>query len=348
MAVWQNKFIDVNKYARSGKKITAVRKIVMHYTANAGASAENHYRYFSNLEGRYASAHFFVDSKDALCIIPLNEVAYHCNDVQKRNKDGSRYRGVAELRPDGNYLSVGIELCIEKNGTFHPETIKKATAVAVELCKRYGLDPMTDIVRHYDVTAKNCPAPWVASISGFNLFKSAVQAGLKGSNTVTTTPSTPATPVKKENPIGGLVVTTSVLNIRRDADVTSPITGKTVKGDKHDVFGYKNGMYRISSAGGRWVSDDYVDYTPIKVEVEAEDTFFRVVVGSYKDRKSAEAQVEKLEAKKVDSFLMTFEKDDVLFYRVVAGSYKERANADDAVKNLAKLGFDAFLVAFTK
>ena len=133
MAVCQNKYIGVNGYARSGKRLSAVRKIVMHYTANAGASAENHYRYFGNLEGRYASAHFFIDSKDSLCIIPLNEVAYHANDVQKRNSDGSAYRGVSALKPNANYLSIGIELCIEKDGSFHPETIKKAVAVAVEL-----------------------------------------------------------------------------------------------------------------------------------------------------------------------------------------------------------------------
>lgn len=179
MAIWEDKFINVNKYARSGKKLTGVRKIVMHYTANPGASAENHYKYFNNLTGRYASAHFFVDSKDALCILPLEEVAYHANDVQKK-VNGVAYRGVAELKPNANLLSVGIEMCIEKDGSFHPETLEKSENVAAELCRRYKLNPLEDIVRHYDVTAKNCPAPWVASSEGFKQFKANVSAKLNG------------------------------------------------------------------------------------------------------------------------------------------------------------------------
>ncbi|MFS0905818.1 N-acetylmuramoyl-L-alanine amidase [Priestia aryabhattai] len=347
MTVWQNKFIDVNKYARSGKKLETVRKIVVHFTANPGASAENHYRYFSNLEDRYASAHFFVDKKDSLCIIPLNEVAYHANDVQKYNKDGSRYRGVAELRPNANLLSIGVELCIEKDGTFHVDTIKNAVMVVAELCKRYKLDPIEDVVRHYDVTAKNCPAPWVASVASFNTFKSAVKVAMNPT-TVTKAPAT--TPTKVENPIGNLVVKVDVLNIRRDADVNSPITGKAVKNAKFPVYGHKDGMYRIATEGGKWVSDnaDYVAYTPVAKPVEEDEVFFRVVVGSFKTRKEAEAQVAKLDAKKVDAFLMTFVKDNVTYYRVIAGSYNERDNANDAVKDLAKLGFEAFLVAFEK
>nr|WP_306473012.1 SPOR domain-containing protein [Priestia megaterium] len=109
-------------------------------------------------------------------------------------------------------------------------------------------------------------------------------------------------------------------------------------------------MYRIATEGGKWVSDNekYVEYTPVKVEKVEEDIFYRVVVGSFTTRQEAEDRIAKLKAKKVDSFIMIFEKDDITYYRVVAGSYGERKNADDAVANLAKLGFESFLVAFTK
>lgn len=189
MAVWKDMIIPVNGFARSGKKIKAVRKIVMHYTANAGAGAMNHYNYFKNLKDRYASAHFFVDKLEALCIIPLSEMAYHANDVQKRNANGSAWRGVKELLPNANELSVGIEMCMEKDGSFHPDMIKRAEDVAVELCKRYGLDPLTDIVRHRDVTYKNCPAPWVANPSSFDNFKKAVNTKLKGAVAPKPTPT---------------------------------------------------------------------------------------------------------------------------------------------------------------
>lgn len=171
MAVWQDKFIDVNKYARSGKKLKGVKKIVMHWTANKGGTANNHFRYFNNLKGTYASAHFFVDKEEAICIIPLDEMAYHANDNQKYNADGSAWRGVEELLPNANELSIGIEMCVEEDGSLHPEMLKKATLVALELCKRFKLDPLKDIVRHHDVTHKNCPAHWVKDPMQFDKFK---------------------------------------------------------------------------------------------------------------------------------------------------------------------------------
>lgn len=168
MAVWNDKFIKPNQYSRPQKKLTGVKKIVIHWTANFGATANGHYNYFNNLKGRYASAHLFVDKNEALCIVPLNEVCYHAND-------GS-YRGVAELKPNANLLSIGVEMCVEKDGTFHADTIKRTIAVVAELCKRFQLDPMTDIIRHYDITHKNCPAPWVKDVTHFNNFKKNVDA----------------------------------------------------------------------------------------------------------------------------------------------------------------------------
>lgn len=191
MAVWQDKFIKPNQYSRPQKKITAIRKIVIHWTANFGATANGHYNYFNTLKGRYASAHFFVDKNEALCIIPLNEIAYHAND-------GS-YKGIAELKPNANFLSVGIEMCVEKDGSFHPDTIAGTIAVAVELCKRYKLDPMTDIVRHYDVTHKNCPAPWVKNSTPFNNFKKAVDS-LVNKKVEAPKPVTPAPSKPVEKP----------------------------------------------------------------------------------------------------------------------------------------------------
>ena len=75
MTSWKNKYININTYSRPGNKLTKVKKIIVHYTANNGATANNHYNYFNNLKGRYASAHIFVDKKEALCIIPLDEIA---------------------------------------------------------------------------------------------------------------------------------------------------------------------------------------------------------------------------------------------------------------------------------
>jgi N-acetylmuramoyl-L-alanine amidase len=169
MATWRNQYVRVNQYTRPGIKLNGVRKVIVHWTANPGATAANHFRYFDQtavVAKRYASAHIFVDKIEAICIVPLNEVAYAAND-------GS-YRGVAELKPNANFLSISVELCVEKDGTLHPDTIARAVAVCKELCATYGLDPSSDIVRHYDVTHKNCPAPWVSNVDGFTAFKAEV------------------------------------------------------------------------------------------------------------------------------------------------------------------------------
>ena len=179
MSSYNNNFIPVNKYTRPGLKLNAVKKLVIHYTANPGAGADNHRRYFSNAQV-YASAHIFVDKKEAICIIPLNEVAYHANDVQQRDSSGNPYRGVAELKPNANFLSIGVEMCLEKDGSFHADTVERTENVFVELCKKFNLDPIKDIVRHYDITHKNCPAPWVSNGQKFIDFKNRVKAKMSG------------------------------------------------------------------------------------------------------------------------------------------------------------------------
>lgn len=155
--MWKQDHINHFKLTRPGYLLKSVQKIVMHYTANPGATAENHQDYFDREDHtRYASAHIFVDNDSAVEIIPLNELAYHA---------GNEW---------WNYNSLGIELCVEKDGSFHPNTIKQATSIVAELCRRYSLDPKTDIVRHYDVTGKICPKPWVENPILFTQFKGEV------------------------------------------------------------------------------------------------------------------------------------------------------------------------------
>lgn len=177
MSVIKNDYIAVNPYSRPGLALPVVNKIIMHYTANKGGTAKNHRNYFNNLRDRYASAHIFVDDTEALCIVPLNEVAYQANDVQ-RYVNGSPYRGVPALLSNANFKAVGVEMCLDKKGNITAATFNRSVDVAVELCKKFKLSA-NDIVRHYDVTGKNCPAPWVNNPSEFTRFKNAVAAKLK-------------------------------------------------------------------------------------------------------------------------------------------------------------------------
>lgn len=163
-------FIPINQFSRPGKKRNYTRNIVFHYTANPGATAENHFHYFGeNLANQnpndsvpdtYASAHVFIDRVQVLVIIPLDEVAYHATNA--------------------NPYSIGIELCIESDGSFHPDTIKQAVEFGVKLCKEYNLSPNTDYLRHYDVTGKICPKPWVDDKAAWEAFKNTSYKAFKG------------------------------------------------------------------------------------------------------------------------------------------------------------------------
>ncbi|OIS75914.1 N-acetylmuramoyl-L-alanine amidase [Bacillus licheniformis] len=175
-------YVKVNQYTRPGLKLAGVKGIVMHWTATPGASALNERNYFNGTciaDKRYASAHYFVDRKEAQHIIPENEVAYHAHDQNRCY--------VSFLKPNANTTAIGVEMCVEKDGKIHSETVQNAAELVADLCKRYGLS--TDkIVRHYDVTNKNCPAPWVSNPSQLAAFRKKVDA-LLGNKTVSKTTS---------------------------------------------------------------------------------------------------------------------------------------------------------------
>lgn len=72
-----------------------------------------------------------------------------------------------------NANSLGVELCSRKRGEkyyFTPETVKNAQQFVRSLMKRYGI-PTENVVRHYDVTHKNCPAPFVEDAGAWQRFK---------------------------------------------------------------------------------------------------------------------------------------------------------------------------------
>ena len=129
-----------------------VRYIVMHYTANNGDTARNNCDYYHRVGGLQASAHYFVDEHGAMQSVREGDTAWHC---------GARAYWHPECR---NANSIGIEMCSRKraDGSYYikPETVANAAALAREIMQRYGID--TDhVLRHYDVTGKHCPMPWV-------------------------------------------------------------------------------------------------------------------------------------------------------------------------------------------
>ena len=52
---------------------------------------------------------------------------------------------------------------------FHPDTVANAAALMRLLMARYGIPPGR-VLRHYDVTHKTCPAPFVEHAAAWRAF----------------------------------------------------------------------------------------------------------------------------------------------------------------------------------
>lgn len=146
--------------------------LVIHFTANDGDSAKNNADYFAR-EAPGASAHFFVDEREIWQSVKEKDIAWHCGT-----------RGMYFHPYCRNANSLGIELCSRKRGEkyyFTPETVKNAQQFVRSLMKRYGI-PTENVVRHYDVTHKNCPAPFVEDAGAWQRFKAGLMEQAKEDN----------------------------------------------------------------------------------------------------------------------------------------------------------------------
>ena len=152
-----------NPYSRPGTKTDKIKGIVVHYTANPGATAMENRNYFEGLKDSHetkASSNFIVglDGEIVQCD-PTWEVAYASNS---RNND-----------------TVSIECCHpDETGKFNEETYKSMVRLTAWLCKKFDLDSK-DVIRHYDVTEKNCPKYFVENEDAWNQFRADVQEAIK-------------------------------------------------------------------------------------------------------------------------------------------------------------------------
>ena len=147
--------LTVNDYSRPGLAIDQVNGIVVHYTANPGTTAQQNRDYFEGLKDSHethASSHFVIglDGELIQCI-PCKEISYASND---RNND-----------------TISIECCIpDDTGRFNDATYQTLVHLVAWLCGRYDLT-MDDVIRHYDVTGKNCPKYYVEHEDAWKQFK---------------------------------------------------------------------------------------------------------------------------------------------------------------------------------
>ena len=158
--------LDVNPYSRPGTETEEITGIVIHYTANPGSTAQNNRDYFNGLKDSHeteASSNFIVglDGEIIQCV-PTWEMAYASNS---RNID-----------------TVSIECCHpDETGKFTDETYRSLVQLTAWLCVKFNLTE-DQVIRHYDVTGKNCPKYFVENEEAWDQFKKDVAGAIaKGS-----------------------------------------------------------------------------------------------------------------------------------------------------------------------
>lgn len=146
--------LTVNEYSRPGIALERVNGIVIHYTANPGTSAQDNRDYFEGLKDSHAtkaSSHFIIGLEgEIIQCIPCNEWSYASNE---RNQD-----------------TISIECCIpDESGQFTQQTYDSLVELVSWLCFRYGLTE-ENLLRHYDITGKNCPKYYVEHEGAWEIF----------------------------------------------------------------------------------------------------------------------------------------------------------------------------------
>ena len=155
--------LDVNPYSRPGTPTEKITGIVVHYTANPGSTAQNNRDYFNGLKDSHeteASSNFIVGLKgEIIQCVPTWEMAYASNS---RNID-----------------TVSIECCHpDDTGKFTDETYVSLVQLTAWLCVKFDLTE-DQVIRHYDVTGKNCPKYFVENEDAWNQFRKNVGEAIK-------------------------------------------------------------------------------------------------------------------------------------------------------------------------
>ena len=150
-----SQIIDIDGVSRNGKSLVAIKDIVIHYVGNPGSTAQQNRDFYSSFQSS-VSSHFIVGLEgEVIQCIPLDERSAASN---WRNND-----------------TISIEVCHpDDTGKFNKKTYRaliKLTAWLENVCRLKE----KNIIRHYDITGKECPRYYVRNEDKWQEFKDDVK-----------------------------------------------------------------------------------------------------------------------------------------------------------------------------
>lgn len=174
----------ISKYNHSSRGGKSIQYIVIHYVG-AVSTAANNATYFAG-GNRNASAHYFTDDTSIYQSVEDTKAAWHCGGGLQGSGGHSFYGKCI------NANSIGIEMCCKRNSSgsiyITDKTIANTADLTKYLMKKYGV-PASRVIRHYDVTGKNCPAPYVNATKWKALHKTLTGSSTTGSGSGSSTGS---------------------------------------------------------------------------------------------------------------------------------------------------------------
>lgn len=167
-----NKMITNVNRSISNRGVGKIKYLVKHYVGATGGALANCKHFRDTYRG--ASAHYFVGHNGEIWqCVEDKDVAWHVGAKKYKH------------RYCRNSNSIGVELCVRRDASgrwYYTEATKKAAIeLFAYLMKKYNI-PISNVLRHYDVTGKVCPEPDVLSAPVWDTFKTELQIAVNGTS----------------------------------------------------------------------------------------------------------------------------------------------------------------------
>lgn len=234
------------------RSVSDIKYLVYHYTANKGDRAESNGYYFKN-NRVMASAHYFVDDNEIIQSVEDCYIAWAVGGRKYPNciaTGGGMFYGVAT-----NSNTIHIEMCGDRNGVASAKTQENAIELGKKLMKKYSIQ-LTNIIRHFDVTGKECPAYFCNSFENnkkWEEFKNRLKCVDKIENRKEIVDNKKVADTKEEYKVR---IVADVLNVRNGAGTSYKVNNQVCKGEVYTIIETKENWGKLKSGAG-WICLSY-------------------------------------------------------------------------------------------
>lgn len=242
-------FLTNNPCYQSGRKIK-VKGLMLHSVGVPQPNADVFVKSWNKDVG--ACVHAFIDgiTGDVYQTLPWEHRGWHCGDAANNT-----HIGVEMCEPDCiRYVSGANFTCNDftRAEKIARTTYKSAVKLFADLCRKYNLNPLTDIISHNEgynlgIASGHADPEHLWRGLGLNLtmngFRKDVQAIMLDGDKKPS--ETKFKPYK-------VLVTASALNVRSGAGISYPIMMQVHRNDVYTIVNELNGWGKLKSGAG-WI-----------------------------------------------------------------------------------------------